>query len=71
VRHYYSIVAFSTTSIQYDEHPPIFIEPGSNVFTVLTADVDALVERLKGDGIRIDEVFQLDDGSEGPRELSS
>jgi len=62
VKHYYSVVAFATTSRQYQD-PMIFIEPGLNVFTVTTDAIDALVSRLKADGHRIDEVNQLD-GSE-------
>jgi hypothetical protein len=59
VRHFYSIIAYATTSQQYED-PLIFIEPGMNAFTITTDDVDALVDRLKADGHRIDEVFQLD-----------
>lgn len=57
--HYYSILAFATTSMQYQE-PLIFIEPGINAFTVLTDDIDALLVSLKADGHRIDGVNQLD-----------
>ena len=60
--HYYSISGFSTTSFEY-EHPLIFVGEGMNVFTVLTDDVDSLVERLRLDGLRIEAVNQLDDYS--------
>lgn len=69
MKHYYSIVAFSTTSIQYDEHH-ILIEPGINVFTVLTSDVETLLERLRADGIRVDSRIQLDSTTD-PTRISS
>jgi hypothetical protein len=56
---YYSVRAFSTESLQYEE-PLILIEPGLNAFTVLTDDMEVLVERLKADGVRVDEVQVLD-----------
>lgn len=59
MKHYYSIIAYATTSMQYED-PQIFIEPGMNAFTVTTDDIDALVKALTEDGHRIDEVFQLD-----------
>lgn len=59
MKHYYSISAFATTSKQYED-PMIFIEPGMNAFCVLTDDVDILLELLKLDGLRIQEVTQLD-----------
>jgi hypothetical protein len=61
MKHYYSIVAFSTTSVQYQE-PMVFIEPGTNVFTVtLTSEgLETLLESLKQDGIRVDRINQLD-----------
>jgi hypothetical protein len=59
MKHYYSIVAFSTTSKQYDE-PLVLVEPGINAFTVLTSDVESLLERLRVDGIRVDALIQLD-----------
>lgn len=57
---YYSIRAFSRVSVQYQEPSIIFIEPGMNVFTVLTDDVEGLVTKLKADGIRVDQVNKLD-----------
>lgn len=60
MKHYYSIRAFATTSRQYPTDPAIFIEPGMNAFTVFTDDVDALLELLKADGLRVEEVAQLD-----------
>jgi len=57
---YYSVKAFSTVSVQYEEPSVIFIEPGMNVFNVLTDDIDGFVEVLKADGVRVDEVNKLD-----------
>jgi hypothetical protein len=57
---YYSISAFSTIRMQYNDPNVIFIEPGDNVFVVLTTDIDAFVEILKSDGIRVDAVNKLD-----------
>lgn len=63
---YYSLVVFATISKQYDpiEHrettEAIYIEPGINVFTILTDEVESLVSKLKADGHRIDEVNILD-----------
>jgi hypothetical protein len=56
---FYSVAAFSTISWQSQE-PLVFIEPGVNAFTVTVDDIDALVSRLKAEGIRIDAVNQLD-----------
>ena len=63
---YYSILAFSTVSVQYRE-PLVFIEPGINAFSVLTDDVEALLERLRKDGIRVDVVNNLDGGNQDTR----
>ena len=60
MKNYYSIRAFSTTSIQYNEPSVIFIEPGMNAFTVLTDNIDTFVTKLVTDGIRVDEVNKLD-----------
>jgi len=60
---YYSICAFSKVSVQYKEPNVIFIEPGINVFTVLTDDISTFKNQLKSDGIRIDALNRLD-GSE-------
>lgn len=60
MKHFYSILAYATTSRQYED-PLVFIEPGINAFNVTTDSIDALVERLKADGHRIDQVTQLDD----------
>ena len=62
MKRYYSIRAFSTISQQYEELM-VFIDPGLNAFTVLTDDVEAFLQLLKSDGIRVDEVNQLDDNS--------
>lgn len=59
MKHYYSIVAFATHSIQYQD-PLVFIEPGTNVFTILISDVDVFLDLLRADGIRVDGVNQLD-----------
>lgn len=64
MKHFYSVIVFATTSRQYKEPSLILIDPGMNVFTVLTDDVNALVEMLRLDGHRVDEVFQLDDEHE-------
>ena len=61
---FYSVAAFSTISWQSQE-PLVFIEPGVNAFTVTTQDIEALVSRLKAEGIRIDAVNQLD-GAHSP-----
>lgn len=58
--HFYSLLVFATTSQQYED-PLVFIEPGTNAFTVTTDSIDALVDRLKADGHSIDKVIQLDD----------
>lgn len=59
MKHYYSIVAFSSCSIQYQD-PLVFIEPGTNVFTILISDIDVFLDLLRADGIRVDGVNQLD-----------
>jgi len=59
-KHYYSIVAYSTISIQYQEPSLVFIEPGVNAFTVLTDDIKGFTARLESEGIRIDQINQLD-----------
>jgi hypothetical protein len=57
--HYYSIRAYSTTSLQVKD-PLILIEPGMNAFTVLTTNVKALVVLLEAEGIRVEAVNALD-----------
>lgn len=64
--HFYSLLVFATTSRQYED-PLVLIEPGTNAFTVTTDSIDALVDRLKADGHRIDKVTQLDDEDDAPR----
>ncbi len=59
MKHYYSISAYSNTSRQYRD-PLVFIEPGINAFCILSDDVNAFLELLRADGIRVDEVNQLD-----------
>jgi hypothetical protein len=60
MKHYYSIVAYSTISVQYQEPSLVFIEPGINAFTVLTDDIENFLAHLKSEGIRVDKVNQLD-----------
>jgi hypothetical protein len=60
---YYSVRAHSTISVQYDKPSVVFIEPGINVFIVITNDIDAFVKTMEADGIRVDEVNKLDGAS--------
>lgn len=60
MKRYYSIVAYSTISVQYQEPSLVFIEPGINAFTVLTDGIENFLALLRSEGIRVDEVNQLD-----------
>ena len=59
----YSISAYSPIELERED-PLILFEPGLNACVVRTDDIDSLVEWLKMKGVRVDEVNQLDGGSQ-------
>jgi hypothetical protein len=64
----YSVIASSPREVSLMD-PDILIESGVNVFTMMTADVDEVVERLESLGVHVRVVHCISQPETGPEEM--
>jgi hypothetical protein len=64
----YSLIATTPRPITLSK-PPLVLEVGRNVFTVLTDDIDGLVAVLSGEGATVSEVNEFTQPATTPRDM--
>lgn len=64
----YSVIASSSREVTLT-NPDILIESGANVFTMTTADVEEVVQRLESLGVQVRAVHCISQPETGPEEM--
>jgi hypothetical protein len=69
MKRFYSIIASTSREVSLTD-PDVLLEPGPNVFTVLTVDIDDVVERLKNLGVTVRAVHCLSESDPDTGDLN-